>query len=698
MFQSLKDRFLGDGVSNDRKIFNILQIISIVGLIFTILLVYIYIPNRIIFYFSVGSVILGILTLVEANRINRTDLPALFMSAFLNFIFLSMAFIYYDRIVCMVPVYFIFGLLYSILLIDGKLGLIIAFVETLFYVFLILFGLNFQTMAGNEAAPNMYDFSGVLIAVITVGILGGLVVKYRIRIQKDEKKKVDELHSQMTKEYMRKDIFMINMSHEIRTPMNAIMGTVNLLLDQNISDRVRDSSYNILNSCNALLSITNELMDISQSDRDNIVACIKYDLYDLLMEIINMMSIRLMDTSINFYIEISDNVPRYLFSDSSKIRQLIINILNNAVKYTKNGKIVLRVNAKKKDEENAILMFEVEDTGIGIKEEDIPKILSVYDQIKKVGTVSPAVKGTGLGLAICQDILSKLDGELHISSMVNVGSTFYFSFPQKADYSSMLVTLDNADEYAVLLYDSNPESREFTRKIFDVLNVHCYCPDDDDDFNSMVLLHRYTHIFIDYDCYMNCIKFLDNGIKAEKLVIISNMSQSVTINTYGSIITRPANALNVLASLTNENNSYVREIIKKGGFSCPLANILVVDDNMTNLTVASGLLKKYKAKIYTALSGKECINILENHKIDLVFLDYMMPEMNGIDTLLKIREMEEYKELPVIALTANVVNGAKEMFLQAGFDYYISKPIEVDRIERALKTYLSRNLIEINTK
>lgn len=698
MIQSFKNRYLGDNIPNDRRIFNILQIISIFGLIFTILLVYIYIPNRVVFYFSIGNVILAMLTFVEANRVGNIKFPSIIMSSFFNFIFLSMVFIYYGRIVCMIPVYFIFGLLYSVLMIEGNLGFIFASVQTVFYLILVIYGNSVQTMAGNEDKGSFIDYSGVFLAIIISGIFGGLAVKYKIQIQEDEKEKSNYLHAQMMKEYLSKDIFMINISHEIRTPMNAIVGNVNLLLDTNVNDRVRDSAYNILNSCNALLSITNELMDVSQPENQNIFNTVRYDFYDMLMEIINMMSIRLMDSSVEFYCDISKNVPRYMYSDPSKIRHLIVNILNNAVKYTHIGKIILRIDAESIDEENVNLFFEIEDTGIGMNEEEIAELFTIYDNIHKIGSGSLGIKGSGLGLSICKEILDKLNGEIHVKSEYNVGSVFYFSFPQKAETASRLISLNNSFDIRAILYERDNDSLDNLKRIFDELELSYDCPGCDEDFTNMLLSHKYTHLFIAYECYMNCIKFIDNGIHSEKLIIISNMSQTVTINTYGNIISRPANALNICASLSNENNNYVHEIISKGGFSCPDAKILVVDDNLTNLTVASGLLKKYKATVITALSGNECLNILENEKVDLILLDYMMPEMNGIDTLIKIREMEEYKKLPVIALTANVVNGAKEMFMQAGFDYYIPKPIEVDRVEHAFKTFLPRDLIVINKR
>ena len=146
----------------------------------------------------------------------------------------------------------------------------------------------------------------------------------------------------------------------------------------------------------------------------------------------------------------------------------------------------------------------------------------------------------------------------------------------------------------------------------------------------------------------------------------------------------------------NRDSSYSREVVKKGDFTCPDANILVVDDNLTNLNVAGGILRKYGATVLTALSGKECLDILEKEHIDIIYLDYMMPEMNGIDTLECIRKMDggAFADLPVVSLTANVINGAREMFLEAGFSDFISKPIDIERIERSLKNLLPPELIQ----
>ena len=247
----------------------------------------------------------------------------------------------------------------------------------------------------------------------------------------------------------------------------------------------------------------------------------------------------------------------------------------------------------------------------------------------------------------------------------------------------------------IVIYGAGDVGQEYLQQILEQLKVPYYCPEDTKDFEENLLSRQYSHLFLAYERYMENIKFLDTMIRNEKLVMITDISHSAPLYKYGCVINRPAHVLNARSALTNESNNYVHEIIRKGGFTCPDATILVVDDNLTNLTVAQGLLKKYEATILTALSGMECLNILENSHVDMIFLDYMMLEMNGIDTLIKIREMDDPQNsmVPVVALTANVVNGAKEMFMEAGFDDYISKPVQIDRLERTLKTFLPREMI-----
>ena len=188
---------------------------------------------------------------------------------------------------------------------------------------------------------------------------------------------------------------------------------------------------------------------------------------------------------------------------------------------------------------------------------------------------------------------------------------------------------------------------------------------------------------------------MNNRLVSERVVAFCKLDDNVQISKATTVLTRPIHALNIAALLKNESNSYVRDVTRKGGFECPMATILVVDDNYTNLNVAAALLSKYKANVLTALSGADCLRIIKDQEVDMVFLDYMMPEMNGIDTLERIRKIpgSNIASMPVIALTANVVSGAREMFLEAGFDDFLAKPISIDKMEKILRKYLRRELL-----
>lgn len=699
MINNLKNTFWGNDVEGEVRVFNNIHLISIIGLLFSAVLSYIFIPEDSAFYMTIGIAIMAMLTFVEANRTQNYRIPVIIMSVFFNFFYLPYLFIAFGKYTCMIPVYFIFGLLYSILLINDHYGVLMVFIQTAFHIILIINFISYRFNSATAKYATFKDYLGVYIAIVFSGLIGGMAVKFKITQQKKETTLADALHSQLMQDYMSKNIFLINMSHEIRTPMNAIVGTVNLLLEQDINEHVRDCVYNILNSCNALLSITNELMDISKADLDEIpLTIVRYDLNEMIMEITNMMSVRLMDSHVSLYIELDENMPRYLYGDSAKIRQIFVNLLNNAVKYTNDGKIILRIKSTPIDSENIQFYAEIEDTGMGIKEENLEKLFKVYSRVQE--DEQRQIEGTGLGLTLCQEYIRRMNGHINVTSTYHVGSIFSFDLPQKVDGHEKIVNINPCRGANVLVLETEPERLFYLKGILSKIKIAVSYAEDEMEFKKYLSSESYTHILISYENYSLLKDQLNDLLSGQKLVLMSDIAQIATIEQSGCILTRPINLINLVVALSNQTNNYVHEIIRKGGFVCPKATIMVVDDNITNITVANGILRKYNATVLTALSGKECLTVLESHHVDMIFLDYMMPEMNGIDTLEAIRKLPDpyFAKLPIISLTANVVNGAREMFLNAGFDDYISKPIEVERIERALKTFLPRDYIEIKTK
>lgn len=694
MYRSIREIYFGTDLPMEVRVFNTNHVIINSGLILTIFLSLIFMPQTRAALVLIGTLALGIITLFEANRTGRFTSCSVVMSIVLNFILLPCIYFCYDSLVCCIPVYCILGIVYTILLIHGRLGFFLVAGEVIWH--LCMFWYGYGHFGLNVGVNSLKDCIAVVIGIVFAGLFAGLEIKYKLTLFKQEQKNAETAHLEAMDAYIAKDMFLINMSHEIRTPMNAILGTTELLLDYDINEHVRDNVYSILNSCNALLTITDDMLDLTKNETGNIkIFNTEYDITEVLSDIVNMMSVRLMESEVEFFVDIDMDIPYLLYGDGARLRQVFINLLNNAVKYTKFGSIILRVTYERIGEDKILLKADVADTGIGIKEENLSQLFSSYQRLEEGAAENRKIEGTGLGLAISQEIVERMGGKITAQSKYRVGSTFSFDVPQTLMADIPIVHLENISQPSILVFEENETFQTVLTDIFQRMGYHAQYAQNKVMFENLLVEGKYTHIFIAQNRYEEVHKILNKQLTSECLAVISNVNQMPTIDKFGCILIRPLHCINVAAVFSNEKNKAVREVIKKGGFVCPDAHILVVDDNITNLNVVSGLLKKYEANVIMANSGAECLNVVATEPVDLIFLDYMMPEMDGIDTLMKIKEMdrEEIKNIRVIALTANVVSGAREMFMEAGFDDYISKPIETDRMERALRIHLPKNLV-----
>ena len=694
-FHRIINKYFDEKLPAEVKIYNGMHIIAVFALLMSTVLIRIFFPTMRAFLIAIASSAAALYTLYVANITHKYEVHAIIMSCVLNMIFFPMIYFEYGKSSFCIPVYFVFGLLYNILLLTRNNAIILTVVDIAVYIILLYGGEIMFSMRDNMAHETLKDYLAVFVGIFVTSISCGAAIRFRMYLNNKEEENLEKLHVEAMNAYVSMDIFLVNMSHEIRTPMNAIIGTIDLLLDQKVNDHVKECVYNILNSSHALLSLTDEVMDLSKTGQDIVLNKARFDLSKLLMEIINMTSVRLMDSKVTFFVEIDETLPRFLFGDGPRLRQVFINILNNAVKYTKEGRVELRVRGEVSDDNEIIIHVEVEDTGVGIKSENIPHLFELYKRIDLTDDGLSAVEGTGLGLAICKEIIEKMKGRITVKSSYHVGSNFSFSVPMELDARDCIVDLETPGQYSVLIYSEDEEECITLKGILDKLNVYSEIAKDKRLFESSIVNNSYSHIFVSSQMYYGDMRFLENELTKENLVIIANLNESVSINKIGYVMTRPIHILNVASVLLNRESTYAREVVNKGGFSCPDATILVVDDNLTNLNVAGGILRKYNATVLTALSGREGLDLLQKEHIDLVFLDYMMPEMNGIDVLEAIRAMKDpgISNLPVVALTANVINGAREMFMEAGFDDFISKPIEIERLEKSLKTLLPKELI-----
>ena len=373
------------------------------------------------------------------------------------------------------------------------------------------------------------------------------------------------------------------MSHEIRTPINAVIGMNEMILRESREDNIRKYASDVKDSSAVLLNIINEILDASKIESGKMeIVPVNYEIGSLLNDLYNMLSIKAKDKGLELVFDIDSSIPNEYFGDDKRLRQVLLNLLTNAVKYTNQGQVVLKVTCKVEGE-NAILHYCVKDTGIGIKEEDIEKIYAAFERVDLQR--NREVEGTGLGMTIVQQLLRLMGSEIRIQSEYEKGSEFSFDITQK------IVNREPLGDFRGKLSEANKESGQRTV------------------------------------------------------------------------------------------------------YTAPEAKILVVDDYKMNLKVFKGLLKQTQIQIYEAESGQECLDMVKKESFDLIFLDHMMPEMDGIETLHEIRSRKLCEGVPIIMLTANAIIGDKEKYLREGFDDFLTKPIIPDKLDKMILRYLPAELV-----
>ncbi len=381
-----------------------------------------------------------------------------------------------------------------------------------------------------------------------------------------------------------KSEFLARMSHEIRTPINAVLGMNEMVLRETKEPETKQYARDIKGAARALLSLINEILDSSKIESGKMELVLdNYEISSLFNDLYSMIGVKAKEKDLKLVFQIDPSIPSEYYGDDIRIRQVIMNLLTNAIKYTETGTVTLTVTGKTEGE-NAILHCAVKDTGIGIKEEDLEKLFKKYERIEEQR--NRHVEGTGLGMNIVVQLLALMGSELKVQSTYGEGSEFSFNLVQKV---------------------VNPEPLG--------------------DFQSRII--KETEDF-------------------------------------------------------ESGESYV----------APDARILIVDDNEMNRKVFRNLLKRTQIVIYGAQSGEECMELMKQQEFDMVFLDYMMPGMDGVETLHALREKDLCKDIPIIMLTANAVVGAREQYLKEGFRDYLTKPIHPGKLDRMILEYLPGNLIK----
>lgn len=494
-----------------------------------------------------------------------------------------------------------------------------------------------------------------------------------------------------------KTSFLANMSHELRTPMNAILGMGHLLNSTALSETQQDYLNNLLRASDSLLEIINDILDFSKIDAQRFeIVNLEYNLTDPISDVLNIVRFRAEEKALALIIDLDPNLPCRLKGDAIKIKQVLVNVLTNAIKYTKSGSVCLSVHSELQDD-CFYLVFSVTDTGIGIQEDNLSHLFNAFTQVdrkKNLGT-----EGTGLGLAITKGLLNAMHGDITVESEYGKGSTFTLTLPQIPLDTTPIASVTDPEEMRVLLAGTGLVI-DSIGQMLTALHIPYDAMSTDDDTKAWTL-EGYTHVIF-LDSMAKDISALDMQHQLVSFILVSD-TESMRDKYSGAnlkvlykpvMITELANILNGSNQKNTEKQTRLSHGKQMGTFHAPNAYILLVDDNEINLLVAEEILKQYHLNVISARSGKEALSALKSHSVDLILMDHMMPGMDGVETTRQIRLMGgKYKSLPIIALTANAIGDVEKFYLNNQMNGFLSKPIDIDKLAQVLLEWLPKDKI-----
>jgi signal transduction histidine kinase/ActR/RegA family two-component response regulator len=502
-----------------------------------------------------------------------------------------------------------------------------------------------------------------------------------------------------------KSDFLARMSHEIRTPMNAITGMSELILREAENPRVREYAAGVKQSSASLLHIVNDILDFSKIDSGRMeIIPGEYRLSSLIDDTAAMIRVRLMEKPVFFVTNVDSALPRSLVGDESRIRQILINLLNNAAKYTREGHIILSVEGEKTGQDTVTLVMEVSDTGIGIKAEDMDRLFMDFAQFD--ARRNRGVEGTGLGLPIARSLCRAMGGTITAESVYGTGSRFTVRLPQAIQDGGPAAVVENREAKGALVYETREVYGLSLQYTLHSLGVPCTFAPSREAFLEALPAGPPAALSRGPWAFVFTAPFLLSQVK-RALQDHKSWAEIILINRFGKTVpypglpalTMPAGPVSVARILNHVEDPPEKEPgVFTADFTVPDARVLIVDDLATNLRITKALLAPYKPRIDVCLSGAEALQLVRENRYDLILMDHMMPDMDGVETTRAIRDLEKEprgrdgyaggKQIPVIALTANAVPGTKETFLRNGFSDYLSKPIEIDRLNEIIEKWL----------
>lgn len=592
----LKNLLLNDDFDIKHKLQNMLLAVALVGssvsIIFSFALNISLVGNLISLLTTVTAFVTFYISVIRKNKTAASYL----VSIVIDLILFPLLFVFNGGIYSAMPLWIAFGLIFPWLILDGKGCYIIFSLDLLSALSCFAVQIFFPELI---VMPETDDLTVIVAldmiqAVIIVPLIVGITIKYQGHVFEQQQNKMESQEKQLL-ETMKiadqsneaKTSFLVSMSHEIRTPINAVLGMDEMILRESTDEAILSYASNIQSAGQSLLSLINDVLDFSKIDSGNLeILPVEYSIHQLMSDCYNLIIMRAEKKNLLLEIRNDPELPSRLLGDEIRIRQIILNLLTNAVKYTSAGTVTLSLGFERTGEHQITLKISVRDTGMGISPENQKNLFKAFNRLDELHNRN--IEGTGLGLNITRRLTDLMGGSIGVHSTLGKGSEFWVDIPQD------VVSEQPAGEFVGNRRHSTEHKKEYRER-----------------------------------------------------------------------------------------------------FQAPGARILVVDDVKLNIDVMKGLLKNTKVRIDSAYSGLECLGLVSKNRYDIIFMDHLMPEMDGIQTLENMRQIPDLPNCntPVIALTANAMVGAKEKYTELGFADYLSKPVQSEQLELMLLEYLPGELI-----
>jgi len=715
--------------SIETDVFSIMSIVNIIGIVLDIVIVYLsyVVPGHSLLYILNKAYLIYILLWTALFTYYIANITLRKNKKIINIIIASLASISALLInVLELNLYNLDNVMYTYG--PSVTTLYVSVVIYVLIIFLIVL-FNIKFIFNKRYVPLLVFVFISLIALIVRLIDPGLllttfmitfinIIMYHT-IENPDVKVIEQLEIAKTtaeKANMAKSDFLSSMSHEIRTPLNAIVGFSECIKTANSLEEAQDNANDVVTASQTLLEIVNGILDISKIESGKLeLVETDYSTRKLFKEIEKLIIARIGDKKLDFKVSIAEDIPDALYGDHFNIKKILINLLTNAVKYTDAGYVLLNVKCVRNNNV-CRLIISVKDSGRGIKKENIDKLFTKFNRLDEDRNTT--IEGTGLGLAITKQLVDMMGGKIVVNSIYGEGSEFTVAIDQKVS-NKVIETVEeekieflNLSDKKILIVDDNKLNLKVAQKLLapykPIIDI---CEDGYECLNKINTGNTYDLILMD-----------DMMPKLRGPETLNKLKENPNFDT--PVIALTANAINGIKDqyINMGFNDYLAKPIDKQDLNNILSRflsgkaikkeekveekmvdtsdkkILIVDDNKLNIKIATHAMKDYKFNIEEAYSGKECIEKVKTNQYDLIFMDYMMPEMDGIATLNNLKQIPNFKT-PVIALTADAVDGARERFLAAGFDEYVAKPINQGFLNDAIvKVIESKMNVTINTK